>query len=456
MELQDRIGRKEIVDKICFLVDNLQKDKHFCLALNGDWGSGKSFVMQMIEEQLKQKKENTVIKYDAWANNYYSDPLISILSCVIDGVQEKLSEMEGDLAVAKELGEKIKEKALQDKGLIGMLARAIQGIAELMKKFNEPFSTDNQEIIGLRSYQKLLIDVKEKLNSITEFEEYEGKQNKLIILVDEIDRCLPDEQLKILERLHHLFDINNCVVICAVNKNCIIKNVQVTYGTDGNEYLRKFFDFNYKLETKAATYLESLLRDYYNSLKSVNNQAGNDAVESAYYCLLYSSEKVLEKTDNRELYRYFELVKKVSEEFGWDKLTPHYVFFIIIALYIRKNRSSTFLRKDYLLNNQREYSAQARRNDYAEYGYEMPYYDYIYEELGIDRKDLPEKIGTIYRNRNCYIPEYSWCFNEIIYFSLDKEFNGNAMRVFNHQPTVRAEDCRKLRELIIKYGGEKD
>ena len=45
---EDKIGRQEIVDKICSLVDNLQKDKYFCLALNGDWGSGKTFVMQMI------------------------------------------------------------------------------------------------------------------------------------------------------------------------------------------------------------------------------------------------------------------------------------------------------------------------------------------------------------------------------------------------------------------------
>ena len=45
---QDKIGRKEIVEKICWLVDNLQKDQHFCLALNGEWGSGKSFVLDMV------------------------------------------------------------------------------------------------------------------------------------------------------------------------------------------------------------------------------------------------------------------------------------------------------------------------------------------------------------------------------------------------------------------------
>jgi len=68
---QDKIGREEFVDKICGLVDSLGKDKNFCLSLNGAWGSGKSFVLSMIEEKLLQKSEYIVIKYDAWENSFY-------------------------------------------------------------------------------------------------------------------------------------------------------------------------------------------------------------------------------------------------------------------------------------------------------------------------------------------------------------------------------------------------
>lgn len=57
MALQDKIGREEIVDKICGLVGSLKKDKNFCLAINGAWGSGKSFVLGLIEEKLSKKQE---------------------------------------------------------------------------------------------------------------------------------------------------------------------------------------------------------------------------------------------------------------------------------------------------------------------------------------------------------------------------------------------------------------
>ena len=95
MVMEDKIGRQEFVGKICGLVDSLKKDNHTCIAINGDWGSGKSFVLGMIEEQLSQKAENTVIKYDAWENSFYSDPLIAILSCIIDGIDDKRHRLFG-------------------------------------------------------------------------------------------------------------------------------------------------------------------------------------------------------------------------------------------------------------------------------------------------------------------------------------------------------------------------
>ena len=61
MALQDKIGREVLVDKICGLVDSLKKDSNFCLAINGAWGSGKSFVLGLIEERLSKKEKYILI-----------------------------------------------------------------------------------------------------------------------------------------------------------------------------------------------------------------------------------------------------------------------------------------------------------------------------------------------------------------------------------------------------------
>lgn len=359
---QDKIGREEIVNRICLLVDNLQKDQHFCLALDGDWGSGKSFVLDMVEENLKQHREYVIIKYDAWANSFYSDPLIAILSCLIDGIEDKLYLVEQYAEKAKKAGKATLNTLSKLSSKVNIFKSAIEGIKGIYKILHNPISM--VELEGFKSYQDLLRETKQVLNDITTTREYRGKQTKLIILVDEIDRCLPDEQLKILERLHHLFDVKNCAVICAINKKGIIKNFETTYGGNGEEYLRKFFDYVVHLGMEGDTYLSYLLETDLceriekvlpaeNIKERINYKLGmevlpRDVVETACYYILQVVEKnnLQYVISNREISRYYDNLLAVIDEFGWKNLGSQYLFFIIFGLFINK-----FLKHQFFVEN---------------------------------------------------------------------------------------------------------
>lgn len=451
---QDKIGREEVVDKICGLVDSLEQDKNFCLALNGAWGSGKSFVLRLIEEKLSKKSEYVVIKYDAWENTFYSDPLIAILSCVIDGIEEKLYLVERTEEKVKKAVKTGVNTLAKLSTQIEKLKVIIEGIKTIIKDFHNPI--DTAALGDFKSYQKLLKTTKEILNEITQAGEYREKQTKLVILVDEIDRCLPDEQIKILERLHHLFGVNNCAVIVALNQACVAKTVQTIYGIDGYEYLRKFFTFTFKLETSASEYLENLFRDYKIKLETIKNLPSNiqTSVDTAYQCLRYCDKKVLNNVDNREITRYFESINNVCNAFGWEKLDFNCVFFILIALYIRRTISSTFLNTDEIFTKQQERDAELNPLDYSET--QMRYYDYLKTFLGMDRSEIPKEIFKFYPYGGCNISEYSHDFSEMVYYSVEYNFPYNSMRRFWGQPTVHPERCKKLRELIILYGGEQE
>lgn len=460
---QDKIGREEFVDKICGLVDSLGKDKNFCLSLNGAWGSGKSFVLSMIEEKLLQKSEYIVIKYDAWENSFYYEPLIAILSCVIDCLEHKLSKMKGYGKVAAEVGKnkskEIVEKLSEFGGKIGFIAKVIKDFTEIIPNLkNVSLATDTKDaqLEIFKSYKSLLGEVKELLNKLTKKVFTENEQTKLIILVDEIDRCLPDEQLKILERLHHLFGVNNCAVIVALNQVCVAKTVQTIYGIDGYEYLRKFFTFTFKLEISASEYLKNLFHDYKIKLETIKNLPSNiqTSVDTAYQCLRYCDKKVLNNVDNREITRYFESINNVCNAFGWEKLDFNCVFFILIALYIRRTISSTFLNTDEIFTKQQERDAELNPLDYSET--QMRYYDYLKTFLGMDRSEIPKEIFKFYPYGGCNISEYSHDFSEMVYYSVEYNVPYNSMRRFWGQPTVHPERCKKLRELIILYGGEQD
>lgn len=442
---EDKIGRKPIVNKICELVDSLKKDQSICLAINGAWGSGKSFVLQMIKDQLSKKKEYVIVKYDAWSNSFYSDPLIAILSCILDGVDDKLylvEQYEKKLKNAAKTGANTLAK-LSSK--IAKFKDVISGIKEVIQNFHNPI--DLKPINDFKTYQTLLQETQELLNEITQKGEYREKQTKLIVLVDEIDRCLPDEQLKILERLHHLFDVKNCVVFCALNMQCVSQNVATTYGIDGVEYLRKFFDFTFKLETSASDYLKTLLADFERGLNKIGMLSSDHstAIKLAYNCLLYGNKKVLDAVDNRELSRYYSCLLEICNSFGWQRLTARYVYFIIVGLYIRKVVSPTFLSEADIIKGQKQVHEQG-----------MPYHDYLNQYVGVAGRNLPDTIRLPSMTCRGDIPLFSWEFNEIVHFSIsEQQDNLNGLRRMEGRSLVIVSDCNELRRLIILYGGER-
>lgn len=466
MATEDKIGRKEIVDKICGLVESLNEDSNFCLSINGAWGSGKSFVLDMIEDKLSQSPEYIIVKYDAWENSFYPDPLIAMLSCVIEGLGNKLSKMRGYFKAAAEFGVK-KGKELVDKlsdagGKIGVVATVIKNIAEIVADFKNVTvvnDTKDSQLETYKSYKMLLQEFAALLNKLTKRVFVAKKQTKIIVLVDEIDRCLPNDQLKILERLHHLFDVKNCAVIVTMNQICVAETVKTIYGIDGYEYLRKFFDFVFKLDTSAEVYLNNLFDGFIKSCEKIKTR-DSDAelqIKLAYQCMLYGDKKVLEKVDNRELTRYFDAVNRVCNDFGWQNLTPHYVFFILIALFIRRNVSSSFLDEKDINEKQHARDDIYNRLSRDEKEVKLPYYDYIAECIGVDRDNPPKSILQSYNYYIAHdIASSSRLFNEIVCYSTGKQFLYNEMRMFFHKPTVNSDDCKKLRELVLLYGGEQE
>ncbi len=356
---EDLIGRKEVVEKITALIKNLSKGEHFCLALDGEWGSGKSFVISMLEERLKTNTEYFIVKYDAWENSFYSDPLIAILYCILDGLQENFYYIRGAKEyfaatneIAKNVGEAAKDiaKAVDPttkiEGIFNAISSIISGIKNSIKalKFDK---TDNEAFKEFKSYKSLLNEVKETLNKLTGFEINEGKQTKLIILVDEIDRCLPNEQLKVLERLHHLLDVHNCFVVCSLNKKSMMNSFVHNFDNDGAEYLKKFFDKEVYLESLSENYLDKLLSIKLDEIAEIKNipisKEQKTQLTEFLNCILdiYCKKLKNDLTDNREITRILSSIvsttNNISEITKFEQICT-----IVVLIYFR-----IFLKTDY-------------------------------------------------------------------------------------------------------------
>jgi len=429
-EIKDLIGRDEVVDRIFSLVKNLKKGKNFCLALDGEWGSGKTFVMKMLEQKFGNPQGYVVIKYDAWANNFYDDPLIAILSCLLDGIDEKLHLVEDYKTKISTTAKLTAERIAKCSKVVNALHEICEGVREAIATFHNPIDTTKLE--DFKSYQKLLRDTKAILNKITEIEEYRSKQTKLIILVDEIDRCLPDEQLRILERVHHLLDVKNCAVICAINKTRMVQNIEGNRRDEsGTEYLRKFFDYSYRIEMDSGKLLQYFItQDFYNRFENLTKRKwkNKEFIEGLYRVLQQSLDENNAKYqfDNREMRRFYQSVLDVFDCYGWDKMNAHYIYFVCISLFVKRFYHGF---EDIKKNERGE-------DDYVKAGLRANYpMQQISYELNITEKE--------YKN------EYLVMFNEFM-----RDIKKDISKTYRINGTkLSMNEIKELKELTDMYGG---
>lgn len=337
---KDKIGRQPLVDKIKYLIDTLPQNEHFCLALDGEWGSGKTFVMEMLRENLKEHSEYIVIDYDAWKNNFYSDPLIAILYCLLDSIPKENLTKKNLRIVLRAVKQVSKNKAingfdsvvdvLYKTGGWGTVCAFALEIIKLVIKQAKNSILGNKLFDDYKSYQSLLNESISILDSLTVQKTDDGKQRRLVIMVDEIDRCLPNEQLLVLERLHHLFEVKNCAVIVAVNKTSIKSVFERSYGDQNNTYFRKFFDYTFTLSMKYRIFLNNLIGEFVNELnenlppENLLVKQDSDYVSQCLgnWCAGHGN------FDNRECQRFVKIAKEICNHVPQGAINYGYFWFI--------------------------------------------------------------------------------------------------------------------------------
>ena len=194
--------------------------------------------------------------------------------------------------VAAKVGKAMVDAAAEQNPIVGFIKTAIVKIKSIIKAYKETTLTNNPAVEKYKSYSSFLNGTITQLNEITTQNFYGDRQTRLIVLVDEIDRCLPNEQLIVLERLHHLFEVKNCAVIVALNKKSIHTNLEKNYGGNGDDYLRKFFQYNFELPTNAEVLFNNRLVDVF---YEINDKRENALIEKATKFIVDDITKIATK-----------------------------------------------------------------------------------------------------------------------------------------------------------------
>lgn len=222
------------------------------IAINGSWGSGKTFFVkqakvildfynpqailpdstknslaEFLQRQNDLKCSGNYISayYDAWENDNEDDPILSIIKSVV---------MDEHIDFSPET-----ERSFYE--IMASLANVISGrdfnkLLESMKgsnSFSEFKSKHTLSDIMQSFFDALIIE----------------RGNRLVIFIDELDRCKPTYAVKLLERIKHYFTDPRVTFVFSVNAQELQSTIRKYYGQDFNSgrYLDKFFDFKFTL-----------------------------------------------------------------------------------------------------------------------------------------------------------------------------------------------------------------
>jgi len=249
------LGRAESGKKLSELVEKISEP--VVIAVDGPWGSGKSHFLKLWTGAHTQEEKYTtkVIYFDAFKHDYFDDPLVALMG----EITEKIEKDGGALEAVKALWEKL--KWLRKPALRGVAAIATKGGTEMAGAVGdaviEVASKETSKVIDSlwadeSSRRAAMEGFKTALKDLTIENGTEEKPQKIVIIIDELDRCRPDFALNMLETIKHFFAVENVIFVLGVNLAELENSVKARYGLQVNaeKYLQKFVHIRFELPLK--------------------------------------------------------------------------------------------------------------------------------------------------------------------------------------------------------------
>lgn len=324
----DALGREQFAYTVESIV-SVYAETGCVISLNGEWGTGKTTFVKMLSQDMQNKGYHPLY-FNAWTNDFISDPLVALLA-----------ELKEIFPKTEKLDKVIK---LGGKIVVDVVAQTTKSIIEKklgidVKEIAKTISSDLKKGIDDYSEQKKAFeDFKEALQEYVTDNTTEPDK-PVVFFVDELDRCNPHFAVQVLERIKHLFDIPNIVFIIVINKHQLGDAVCGYYGSqnmDADNYFRRFFDIELTLpDVDIEKYVDALYTAYdfdavlKNSSRQTNYRLQHDAVafRDIQKYLLSTSD-----FDLRTIDKFFAYTRLALQTFGEAALIYSDVYILMCYL----------------------------------------------------------------------------------------------------------------------------
>ncbi|SMC87776.1 KAP family P-loop NTPase fold protein [Pedobacter africanus] len=322
---EDLLGFKVHAD---LLVDVIKDDALLPITIGvfGDWGSGKSSILKIINDELSgdddELKDGTLVLYfNGWVFEGYDDAKSALLETIVERFAKhktlgnkvkdstvKLSKSVNWMRVAK-LG----LKNIVIPGATALLTGGTSLVPHLIGKFADFKPADLAAKLSGEDSGKFLEgimkDVPEETMLVREFRDdfdemiRKSEIKKLLVIIDDLDRCSPDRIIENLEAIKLFLNVEKTAFIIGADPRIVRHAIEFRYKTDS---IQRADDRETRNRRIVSDYLEKLIQLPYNLPRL------SDSEVETYMTLLFckislegSYSSVLEKfSKQREENRY--------------------------------------------------------------------------------------------------------------------------------------------------------
>jgi predicted KAP-like P-loop ATPase len=249
----------------------------------GDWGSGKSTLMKMVKKSLDADKNTLTVEFNGWLFEGYEDAKTALCGTILDEMRTHETLFAKGKEKIKALLKKVDGGKLLSKGVkygldylltggIGMVTElTLTGIISAVKQKAGDVSEDEikKVIDAFKKEETKRTEIKNFRKTFKEvFEDCKGE--RLVVFIDELDRCTPDTVLDIFEAIRLFLYVPGTTFIIGADERLVSYAVKTKYkdipGHDidiSKEYLEKLVQYPVKIpqlnEQEVKQYITCLL-----------------------------------------------------------------------------------------------------------------------------------------------------------------------------------------------------
>lgn len=239
----DLLGFEDVVDIVESIVTRADLDP-VTVGINAPWGGGKTTVLQLLKRRLDAREDIFCLLVSPWEYDNKTDPTTALIDEVLGGLEAKLEE-------AKTFGDKVKgalKESLKKLRRRVNFAKAVKlaatsaltvtlpGAGALIDLFDTDKRSDDDDVPAdptLQGFRKQFAEVMES--------EDLRPLERVVVLVDDLDRSLPDTVVEILEAIKLFLSVKKMAFVIAADEENVANAIGRRLATTGQPITSRLY-----------------------------------------------------------------------------------------------------------------------------------------------------------------------------------------------------------------------